>query len=124
MKSISNPATSINMIDNLFANKHGIRLASVDDAFEIIGSGLPGMIFTVDDIDPSFFTLKNQILGNTFQKLINYHFPIAVVLPEDHAFGMRVTELAREHARHNTIRFCRTLEEAVIWMDNKINTCN
>ena len=116
--------TSLNMISNLFASKHRIRLASVDDAFEIIGSGLPGMIFTLDDIDPNFFTLKNQILGDTFQKLINYHFPIAVVLPENHPFGERVTELAREHARHNTIRFCRTLDEAAIWMVDKIRKSN
>lgn len=112
------------MVDNLFANKHGIRLTSVNDAFEIIGSGLPGMIFTLDEIDPSFFILKNQVLGETFQKLINYHFPVAVVLPKDHEFGERVTELAREHSRHNTIRFCQTLDEAMIWMDNKIKNRN
>lgn len=108
-------------IENLLASKHGIRLACVDDANEIIGSGLPGVIFTLDDIGKDFFALKNKILGEVFQKLVTYQYPIAVVLPENHGFGDRVTELAREHSRHNCIRFCSTVEDAKLWMAHTLN---
>lgn len=107
-------------IDNLLASKHNLKLNDVSDAIEIIGSGLPGVIFTTDDIGKSFFELKNGILGETFQKIANYQFPIAIVLPINHDFGDRVTELAREHCKHNCIRFCTTIEDAKLWIMQKL----
>lgn len=108
-------------IEDLLASKHNIQLACVDDANTIIGSGLPGVIFTIDDIGEDFFVLKNRILGETFQKLITYRYPIAIVLPDNHGLGERVTELAREHAVHECVRFCSTLEDAKLWMADTLN---
>jgi hypothetical protein len=103
-------------IENLLASRHNLKLSCAEDANEIIGSGLPGVIFTLNEIGKDFFVLKNRILGETFQKLVTYHFPIAVVLQKNHEFGERVTELAREYSKHNCIRFCHTLEDAKQWM--------
>lgn len=108
-------------IEDLLASKHGIKLTCVDDANNIIGSGLPGVIFAIEDIGKDFFVLHNRVLGETFQKLITYHYPIAIVLPENHGFGERVTELAREHSIHNCVRFCSTIEDAELWMVNTLN---
>ncbi len=109
------------MKGSLLASDHGLKLSSIDDAYKILESGLPGVIFTDAEIGKEFFVLKNGILGELFQKLMNYRFPIAVVIPVVHTFGERITELAREHSRHNCIRFCSTLEEAQSWMDFTLN---
>ncbi|GAB3923936.1 DUF4180 domain-containing protein [Mucilaginibacter myungsuensis] len=109
------------MKQDLLASTHGLQLASTDDAYKILESGLPGVIFTRADIADEFFNLKNGILGEVFQKLINYRFPIVVVLPADHGFGDRITELAREHSRHNGIRFCTTLADAEQWIERQVD---
>lgn len=103
-------------VNELLASKYNIRLSTPEDAITILETGLAGMIFTQNDIDENFFDLKNGILGETFQKLVNYRFPIAVVLHADHDFGLRVTELAREHAKHPIIRFFQDIDEAKTWM--------
>lgn len=101
---------------SLYASGHNLKLTGVQDVYDIIGSGLPGLIFTMDDLSPVLFNLSNGILRECFQKLVNYRFPIAIVFPETHPYGERITELAREHARHPLIRFCKTNEEAERWM--------
>jgi hypothetical protein len=111
-------------MDNLFANRHDIKLRHADDAIKIMESGLPGMIFTLNDIDRNFFNLKNKILGDTFQKFATYRYPVAVILPRDHPFGERVTELAREHSNHNLIRFCTSIEDAKKWMTETLQAMN
>lgn len=103
-------------VNNFLASQHKLKLTHVEDPITVMESGMSGMIFTLDDIDDKFFDLKNGILGETFQKFVNYRFPVAIVLPADHGFGLRVTELAREHARHDVVRFCKTMEEAKAWM--------
>jgi hypothetical protein len=103
-------------VNDLLASKYDIRLSKPEDAITILETGLAGMIFIPDDIDEKFFDLKNGVLGETFQKLVNYRFPIAVVLPADHDFGLRVTELAREHSKHPIIRFCQDIDDAKAWM--------
>ena len=103
-------------MNNLLASQHNLKLRNIEDALDVMGSGLPGCIFTLDDLGPDFFNLRNRIAGEAFQKFVNYRFPVAIVLPADHGLGDRVTELAREHARHNCVRFCQTLEQAQQWM--------
>ncbi len=103
-------------VNNFLASQHKLKLSHAEDAITVMESGMSGMIFTPDDIDEHFFDLKNGLLGETFQKFVNYRFPIAIVLPADHNFGIRVTELAREHARHDVIRFFQDVEEAKAWM--------
>ncbi len=103
-------------MENLRAKTHNLKLQNVNDAMDIIGSGLPGCIFTQEDIDPNFFDLKNRIAGEVFQKLTTYNFPIAIVLPDDHGLGERITELIRDHKNHNCVRFFTSIEQAESWL--------
>lgn len=101
---------------SLIAKEVGIKLHTENDALDLIASGLPACILTVEDLHPQFFDLRNGIAGAIFQKLVNYHFKIAIILPLDHGFGVRITELVRDHHRHSFIRFFATLEEAEAWV--------
>ena len=105
----------------LLASNYGIKLSSENDAITVLETGAPGMIFTINEFGEDFFDLKNGILGGTFQKFANYRFPVAIVLPADHNFGLRVTELAREHAKHSLIRFCTNISEAEQWLNQKLS---
>jgi len=39
------------------------------------------------------------------------------VLPDVNAYGQRFSELAYEHQAHPQIRFVRTLDEAMAWLE-------
>lgn len=97
------------------AGDHGLRLAQPDDVLNVIGSGVHRCIFTLDDLPSDFFELKNRMAGEVFQKLVNYQCQVAIVVPADHGLGERVTELAREHARHPVVRFFPSIEAALAW---------
>lgn len=98
------------------ARDNGLKLHSVEDALEIIWSGLPNCILTEDDLAEDLLDLRNGLAGEAFQKFVNYGFPVALVLPDPGRFGPRVEELAREHASHPCVRICRTVEEAHLWL--------
>lgn len=98
------------------ASDHGLKLRGVEDAMDIIASGLPGCILTADDLGEDFLDLRNGVAGEAFQKFVNYGVRVALVLPEPGRFGPRVEELAREHASHPCVRICRTVEEARAWL--------
>lgn len=97
------------------ARDHGLRLDSVDDAAAVILSGVSRCIFTLDDLADDFFDLRNRKAGEVFQKLVNYRCQIAIVVPDDHDLGERVTELIREHRSHPAIRFFQSVESALAW---------
>lgn len=99
------------------ARNHELRLDSVSDAMDLIGSGVRRCVFTPDDVSPAFFDLETRLAGDIFQKLVNYRFEVAIVVPPDHGFGERVTELAREHASHPVIRMFPTEAEALSWSE-------
>lgn len=101
--------------ESRLAKDHGLRIDSEDNALDIISSGVRRCVFTTDDVAPDFFDLKNRLAGNVFQKLVNYNCQVAIVLPPDHNFGERVTELAREHVNHPTVRFFPSIELALDW---------
>ena len=105
-------------MSNLLAKENNLKLRNLDDAMDILASGLPGCIFTLDDLSNDFFHLSNRVAGEVFQKFVNYNFKAAFILPSNHALGERVTELARDHARHNCIRFFETIEQADMWLIN------
>ena len=83
-------------LNALLAGENGVTLHSTDDALDVMSSGLPGCIFTPEDLHPDFFDLKNGIAGDIFQKFINYNYRVAFVIPADHGYGERVTELMRD----------------------------
>ena len=105
-------------MSNLLAEKNNLKLCNVDDAMHVLASGLPCCIFTLDDLCADFFNLSNRIAGEVFQKFVNYNFRVAFIIPPDHTLGKRVTELMRDHARHNCIRFFETIEQAERWLIN------
>ena len=97
------------------AKDHNLRIDTIDDAMDIIASGVDRCIFTEEDVSADFFALKTRLAGEVFQKLINYNCQVAFVLPPDHPYGDRVTELAREHANHPVVRFFASVEDALAW---------
>jgi len=97
------------------AKDHNLRIDTINDAMDIITSGVRRCVFTSSDVSDDFFDLRTRLAGEVFQKLINYNCQVAIVLPEDHPYGDRVTELAREHAAHPVIRFFPTVEKALAW---------
>ena len=98
------------------AAAHDLYLASENDALDAMVSGLPACIFTTADVDPDFFDLRNGLAGAIFQKFVNYNYRVAFVVPANHDFGDRVTELIRDHARHPCVQFFSTVEEAEAWL--------
>ena len=98
------------------AKSHNLRIASPDDAMTVIASGIDRCIFTLDDLSPDFFDLRNRLAGEVFQKFTLYGIRAAFVIPENHGLGERVSELAREHARHAAIRIMPTVEDAHLWL--------
>ena len=95
-----------------------IQLRSEQDALDLIASGMRGCVLMPDDLHPEFFDLRNGIAGAIFQKLINYSFRVAIVIPEDHSYGERVAELIRDHSNHECVRFFAAVDEAKDWIGN------
>ena len=107
---------------SLFAADYQWRLDSEQDALEVIYGTESGLIFRLADIAPGFFDLKNGLAGAVFQKFMNYRRQVVFVLPTDHTFGNRVTELAKEHARHPYIRIVASDDEAVRWLQSQADS--
>ena len=105
---------------DLRASAHGLRLGDGQDALGIIYSGLPACILTPDDLGEGFFDLRNGRAGDAFQKFVNYGYKVAIVLPDGHGLGARVSELAYEHASHPNVRFVKTMEEAERFLADQI----
>lgn len=105
-------------MSELLAGKNNYKLSNVDDALDAIGSGLTGCIFTLDDVSSDFFNLKNKIAGDVFQKFSNYNFKAAFIIPDNHNLGERMTELIRDHAGHNCVRFFSNVKEADRWIND------
>ena len=105
-------------MDSLLARDHGLAIHEAGDALSVISSGLPACIFTPSDLHPDFFDLRTGLAGEAFQKFVNYRFQVAFVVPGDHDFGERVTELMRDHATHPCIRFFATEEAASDWLSS------
>ena len=103
-------------MESLLAGEAGLALHNEADALDIISSGLRGCILLPEDLHPQFFDLNNRIAGSVFQKFVNYHYRVAFVLPEDHGYGDRVTELIRDHRSHACVRFFTTVDAAQTWL--------
>ncbi len=104
---------------SLRASDHGFHLATVDDALDVLASGLPGCVFEVSDLSAEFFTLANGLAGDCFQKFVNYHFAVGFVLGDAHGFGERINELMRDHRAHPYIRFFSTSADAIAWLESR-----
>lgn len=112
--NIDNPGSQVT---SLLAGNHGLQLHSEADALDVLSSGLPACIFHEQDLHPDFFNLSNRLAGDLLQKFVNYHFPIAIVLPDAARHGERVVELVRDHRSHPCIRFFESDEAAESWLN-------
>ena len=101
---------------SLLASENNLVLRSEEDALNALSAGLAGCIFTTSELGPEFFDLSNGVAGAAFQKFVNYRFPVAIVIPENHAYGIRFTELVRDHRSHPCVRFFSTIDEANRWL--------
>lgn len=97
-----------------------IKLASTDDAMGIIYGGQESAILHLSELSADFFDLDNQLAGEVFQKFVNYRFPVAFIVPMDHALDQRVIELMRDHKSHAFIRFFESEEIAKHWLHSSL----
>jgi len=95
-----------------------VLLASQDDIAEVLNRCLAenGTVLFERELAPAFFDLRSRIAGELFQKLVNYHCRLALVVAEPSRHGARFNELVREHRRHPCIRFFACEEEARQWL--------
>ena len=101
---------------SLLAGDNGLRLDTEADALDLLASGLPACILTPEDLHPQFFDLSSGLAGAVLQKFVNYQFNVAIVLPANHGYGERVTELVRDHQRHPCVRFFHSVAAARDWL--------
>ena len=103
----------------IIASDSGISIQSSSDISDALGAtlGAKGLILTENDLAPEFFDLRTGLAGELFQKFINYKVRVAIVLPDADAFGERFSELAYEHRSHGLIRFVRSKDEAIAWLE-------
>jgi hypothetical protein len=102
----------------IIASASGVAIRSFSDISDALSAcfGSGGLILTENDLSPEFFDLRTGIAGAMFQKFINYHLRVAIVLPDASLYGERFSELAYEHASHNAIRFVSSVDEAKAWL--------
>ena len=73
------------------------------------------LILEERDLGEGFFDLSNGLLGELFQKLINYDQKVALVVSKGNLYGERVNELIYEHRSHSHIRFFNSQGEEKEW---------
>jgi hypothetical protein len=96
---------------------HGISIRSRDDVGNAVGASLGrGLILSESDFGPDFFDLRTGLAGELIQKFVNYRTRVAIIVPAPDVHGKRFSELAHEHASHPTVRFVRSLADAMQWM--------
>src|SRR5215475_5067428 len=102
----------------IIASESGVSIQSIKDISDAlsVSFGSKGLILTERDLSPEFFELRTGLAGELFQKFINYNLRVAIVLPNTRAYGDRFSELAYEHATHNSIRFVPSMEDARAWL--------
>lgn len=104
----------------LAASDHAISIRSPGDVSDALGAcfGARGLILTEGELSREFFELGTGLAGELFQKFVNYRIPLAIVIEDFSAHGLRFSELAREHATHGAVRFVRSTGEARAWLES------
>lgn len=113
--------TEMNDNNYIIASEVGIRIDALTDISLALEKclGKAGLLLTEQDCGTSFFDLKTRVAGELFQKFINYHIAIALVIPDSTCYSERFTELAREHANHSQIRFVYSEQAAREFLTGK-----
>ncbi|HSG87659.1 MAG TPA: DUF4180 domain-containing protein [Pseudomonadales bacterium] len=93
-----------------------LRLASGDDVKVLMARHPDGVCLDEAEVSPRFFELSSGVAGDVLQKCANYHYRLAIVVPEPALHGERFVELAREHRNHDLVRFPRTRPHGETWL--------
>jgi|SRR4029453_11866348 Domain of unknown function (DUF4180) len=102
----------------LVASENGISIKSANDVVDVVGASLGRrLVLEENDLGPAFFDLRSGLAGELIQKFVNYHIRVAIIVPSPEIHGERFSELAYEHATHPTVRFVRSADEAMAWLD-------
>ena len=102
----------------LVASDCGISIRSLDDVTGAVGASLGrGLILGEPDFGPAFFDLRSGLAGELIQKFVNYRVRVAIIVPKPEVYGERFAELDNEHATHPTVRFVRSIDDAMNWMN-------
>lgn len=106
------------MSEVVYASQAEIFIAAMADINDAIGAtfGAKGLILTEKELDPAFFDLRTGLAGELFQKAVNYHIKIALVVPEPAKYGDRFKELAYEHQNDNQVRIVPSIDQAEAWL--------
>jgi len=93
-------------------------LDSHDDIAEVLSRSLSqnGIVLTEQELAPAFFDLSTRIAGELFQKIMNYHSRLAIVIADPASYGQRFSELVYEHRDHAHIRFFNDPIDAEHWL--------
>lgn len=104
----------------IIASESGVTIRTFSDISDAVSAsfGSTGLILTEADLSPEFFDLRSGLAGELFQKFTNYRLRLALVVPEPEVYGERFSELAYEHRTHAMIRFVRSQDEAIIWLNS------
>ena len=97
-------------------NRMTAKLTSTEDAMEIIHSSSGCCLFHLKDLRADFFDLQNKLAGEVFQKIMNYHSRLAIVVAEPGKYGERFSELVFEHREHSNVRFFNSQADAERWL--------
>ena len=101
----------------IIASDRGLLIRCRDDISDAVGASLGRrLILSEGDLGPDFFELRTGLAGELIQKFVNYRVRVAVIVPIPDAHGERFAELAYEHATHPTVRFLRSVDEAMEWI--------
>jgi len=95
----------------------GVLLGKGGDVSKIVSEAFrcDVLALRVDNIAPDVFDLRTGVLGELFQKLVNYKKRLAVVgdVAPYQAKSEAFSALVRESNRGRDVAFVRTLEEAL-----------
>lgn len=102
------------------ADAHQLQVKNLEDcgrALELaMASG--GLLILEKDISANCFDLASGILGDLFQKFVNYNLKLAIVIAEPGAYGPRIVELIRDHRNHRNVRFFIEEISAQQWLSD------
>jgi hypothetical protein len=109
--------TTINDVPVLLCELAGPKIASEQDALDLIGAameaGTEWVVIPVERFDPAFFQLKTGLLGQVVQKFVTYRRLMAIYgdispcLADSKAFK----DFVYEANRGNQIWFVASLDE-------------
>jgi hypothetical protein len=93
-------------------------LESTDDVTEVFRQclGERENLLLESELGPAFFDLTTGVAGELFQKFVNYHSLLVIIVANPESYGVRFTELVFELRDHANIRFFDSEVKARAWL--------